>query len=53
MMILLVWTSKEACMKESSAVLVDFEEGHLIRGKLFSIFFVSLTVEKMRLQPST
>jgi hypothetical protein len=49
---LLVCTSTDACMKDSRAVLVDFEEGLFILGKLRRIFFVSFTVEKMRLRAS-
>jgi hypothetical protein len=39
-------------MKDSRAVLVDFEEGLFILGKFLRIFFVSFTVEKMRLRAS-
>jgi hypothetical protein len=49
---LLVWTSTEACKKESRALLVDLEEGLFILGKSLRIFFVSLTVEKMHFKAS-
>jgi hypothetical protein len=51
-MMLFVWTSTDACMNESRAVLVDLEEGLFIFGNSLRIFFVSLTVEKMRFRAS-
>ena len=51
-MILFVWTSTDDWIKESIAVLVDLEEGLFILGNSLRIFFVSFTVEKMRLRAS-